>query len=131
MMKKRKFLYLIVGLIILSMIIGYNYMYKEHRNISTEKAEFNTTAEVLIKEYINDLETNINRYLDKIIQLKGTITEVDKESFTLNKVIVCYADSITLSSVENNSSVIVKGRNIGFDELLELIKLDQVTIINN
>lgn len=113
------------------MIIGYNYMYKEHRNISTEKAEFNTTAEVLIKEYINDLETNINRYLDKIIQLKGTITEVDKESFTLNKVIVCYADSITLSSVENNSSVIVKGRNIGFDELLELIKLDQVTIINN
>lgn len=130
-MNKRKFFYLISILAILSVVIGYNYMYKNHRNISAEKAEFVIEASDFIKEYNTDIETSITKYLDKTIQLKGEVTEVDVESFTLNNVIICYADSITLKKVKPNSVINVKGRSIGYDELLEYVKLDQVTIINN
>lgn len=130
-MSKRKFLYLISSLIVLSVYVGYNYMYKSHRDISKEKALFTMNSIELIKEYTANLETATATYLDKTIQLKGVVTEVDEESFTLNEVIVCYTDSITLLNIKNDSPIIVKGRNIGYDELLENIKLDQVTIINN
>jgi len=130
-MSKRKFLYLISSLIVLSVYVGYNYMYKSHRDISKEKALFTMNSIELIKEYTANLETATATYLDKTIQLKGVVTEVDEESFTLNEVIVCYTDNITLLNIKNDSSIIVKGRNIGYDELLENIKLDQVTIINN
>ncbi len=106
-------------------------MYKSHRDISKEKALFTMNSIELIKEYTANLETATATYLDKTIQLKGVVTEVDEESFTLNEVIVCYTDSITLLNIKNDSPIIVKGRNIGYDELLENIKLDQVTIINN
>ena len=47
-MKKRKLIYLITFLVLLSGVIGYNYMYKEHRNISKEKAAFNLLSKELI-----------------------------------------------------------------------------------
>ena len=130
-MNKRKFFYFISVLVVMSVVIGYNYMYKNHRDISSEKAKFVIEAPDFIKEYNTALERSITKYLDKTIQLKGAITDIDAESFTLNKMIICYADSITLKSIKRNSIINVKGRNIGYDELLDLIKLDQVTIINN
>ena len=39
-MRKRKYLVVFLLILILSVIIGYNYMYKEHRDISSEKADF-------------------------------------------------------------------------------------------
>lgn len=115
----------------MSVIIGYNYMYKDHRDISSEKASFNTTADVLIKEYASDIDASVKKYLDKTIQVKGKVTEIEQESFTINNAIVCYADSTMIVQLKNNFEILVKGRNIGYDEILDLIKLDQVTIINN
>jgi len=106
-------------------------MYKSHRDISKEKAAFTMKSSELIKEYTTNLTAATATYLDKTIQLKGLVTGVDDESFILNEVVICYTDSLTLVSVKSNSIITVKGRNIGFDELLENIKLDQVTIINN
>lgn len=105
-------------------------MYKDHRDISTEEALFTKTSKELIEEYQNDLEKSATKYLDKTIEVKGKITDVESDSFTLNDAIVCYTDSITIKKIYLNAEIIVKGRCIGYDELLEYIKLDQVTIIN-
>ena len=130
-MRKRKTLISISVFIILSVIIGYNYMYKDHRNISTEKAQFSMTSKSLISEYQNDLESTTTKYLDKTIEVEGEITDIENVSFTLNNFIVCYTDSVTIKKIKLATEIKVKGRSIGYDELLEFIKLDQVTIINN
>jgi uncharacterized protein YacL len=129
-MIKRKGVYIISVIIILSLVVGYNYMYKNHRNIEEEKAVFQTKAKTLQKEYASDIDTATKKYIDKTIEVSGRITEIDIDNFTLDKVIVCYADKGTLQVVRLLSDVRVKGRSIGYDELLEIIKLDQVIITN-
>ena len=130
-MNKRKFFYLIIILVLLSGIIGYNYIYKSHRNISEEKATFTFLTVDFIKEFNTDIESSVEKYLDKTLQLKGKVTEIEQGNFMLDDVIVCYTDSITLLKIKKDKVINVKGRSIGYDELLDLIKLDQVTITNN
>lgn len=129
-MRKRKYLLFFLFILILSIIIGYNYMYKEHRDISSEKADFTLTSKELMNEYKIDLDDATTKFLDKTIQLDGIVTDVESDNFTLNDVIICYTDSITIQNINITEEVKVKGRSIGYDELLEYIKLDQVTIIN-
>jgi hypothetical protein len=105
-------------------------LYKDHRNIATEKALFTKIAKELIDEYQNDLQTTTTKYLDKTIEINGKVTDVENENLTLNNAIVCYTDLITIKEIKVNTDIKVKGRSIGYDELLGLVKLDQVSIIN-
>ena len=105
-------------------------MYKNHRDISQENAMFKIESKEFIREFSIDINAAVDKYLDKTIELKGEITEIEKDNFILNNTIVCYADSIALLQISVSEAFIVKGRIIGYDELLEQIKLDQVTIIN-
>ena len=130
-MRKRKYLVVSLLILILSVIIGYNYMYKEHRDISSEKADFTLTSQDLVNEYQIDLDEATAKYLDKTIELSGKVTDVESDNFTLNNVVICYSDSLTIQSLNITDNIKAKGRSIGYDELLEYIKLDQVTIINH
>lgn len=105
-------------------------MYKNHRNIEKEKAVFKTESNELQKEYLDDILIATNKYIDKTIEVSGKVTEVDSDNFTLDNAVVCYANESTLQKIKLLNKVSVKGRSIGYDELLELIKLDQVIIIN-
>jgi superfamily I DNA and RNA helicase len=113
----------------LSGVLGYNYIYKEHRNISFEKAEFHLTSKDLIEDYQLNVDKATTKYLNKVVQISGKITDVENDNFTIDDVIVCYSDSVTIQSLKINITVTMKGRNIGYDELLENIKLDQSSII--
>ncbi len=130
-MTKRKFYYLLSILILLSGVIGYNYIYQEHRNIAKENAQFIKESKDLIDEYQNDIETTTTKYLDKTIEIVGKVTAIDTDNFTLNNGIICYTDSLTMRKIKLATVIKVKGRSIGYDELLEYIKFDQITLINN
>ena len=106
-------------------------MYKDHRDISTEKAQFTKKSKELVDEYQTNIEATTTKYLDKTIEIEGRITDIESDNFTLNNAIVCYTDSITIQKIKIDRTLKVKGRSIGYDELLEYIKLDQVIIINN
>lgn len=114
-----------VGLISAFLIL--NYIYKDHRDISSEEAAFTVEASEMIKEFTTAPEESSNKYLDKTVLIKGTISEIEEDAFVLESVIYCYADSLTLSTLQTADEVEAKGRFIGFDELLETIKIDQVT----
>lgn len=130
-MRKRKYLLLFFLILILSVIIGYHYLYKDHRDISTEKAQFTKNSKELIDEYQKNFQATTTKYLDKTIEVEGNVTDVENDSFTLNNTIVCYTDSVTIKEIKLATEIKVKGRSIGYDELLDYIKLDQVTIIKN
>ncbi len=117
------FLVLILGLFFI-----YKYLYHEHRDIATETPSYSVTVNQLLKEFTQD-ETKANsKYLDKSISIKGKITSVDKANKTIvldEKVFVILINS---TDVKLNSEVLVQGRLIGYDSLLEEIKLDQAQI---
>ena len=127
---KQKYSYICVAILILSLIIVYNYIYKNHRNIADEKPKFKVESKVFGKEFLIDPEKATIKYIDKIIQVSGKVTEIENDNFTLDNIIVCYTDNMTIKKIAKNISLTIKGRSIGYDELLEIIKLDQVIIIN-
>ena len=114
--------------LILMLFLGYKYLYHEHRDIATEKAVYSVTVNQILKEFVAD-ETKANaKYLDKSITVKGKITTIDSVTNSVvldEKVFVLFTNS---TNVKLNENIVVQGRLIGYDSLLEEIKIDQAQI---
>jgi hypothetical protein len=119
-----------VGLLVVIVIVflSYSYLYQDHRDISNEKAVFSITGTKILKEFsIDESKANL-KYLDKTIAIKGKITNFDTKNNTIvidEKVFVLLKK---ISVVKQSEVIIVQGRVIGYDSLLEEIKLDQAEI---
>jgi hypothetical protein len=124
---KKYLTYLVVVALIVS--LSYSYVYKKHRKIQNEKAMFTLTTEQIFNEFqINKIIAN-DKYLDKVIIVSGSITNIDLIKIELNNKLLSYL-------IENDSilkkvgdKITIKGRCIGFDELLEIVKIDQSVIL--
>lgn len=123
---KKKIL-LIISIVAILLIFAYNYIYQDHRDISKETAEYTVTASNLVQDFINNTSSTQDKYLNKTLEVTGTITNQDANSVTLNNAVFCSLSTPT--KVTLNSTITIKGRCIGFDDLLEEVKLDQSIII--
>lgn len=119
----RKYLLLIVLLVI--MIIGYNYVYKEHRNIQSESPEHILTSAALISTFNSNISQAEKKYLNKTLEVSGIVSEINNNSLTLNGKIFCQFQNQIKKHIILKDSIVIKGRCIGYDALLEEIKLDQ------
>ena len=119
---------IIFGVLIVCMLVGYKYLYHEHRNIANEEAAFTISVNDLLKDFtVNESKANA-KYLDKSIAVKGKITSIDNVNKSLvidEKVFVLLTNTTNLKV---NEEVSIQGRLIGFDSLLEEIKIDQAQI---
>lgn len=130
-MKKNKILFLLVILIVSGFFV-YNYIYKSHRDIGSEEASFTLTVEILANDFkTNEAEAN-TKYLDKTINIKGTITEIDiaSNAVIIDKYLFAGFQEKISNDLKVGTAISIKGRFIGYDELLEEYKIDQATIIN-
>ena len=72
---KRIIIALLAGLVVAGGIVYFVYN-KPHRDVATEEAEYVLTADELFDEYEADEEAANAKYLDKTVQVSGTISEV-------------------------------------------------------
>ena len=119
---------LIIALLAITIIayFGYNYIYQDHRNISKEDADYTINASEFITEFVSDSEIAQTKYLNKTIVINGNITAQTNKSITLNNIIFC--SLLEINKISKDSVVTMKGRFIGYDDLLEEIKLDQCSL---
>lgn len=118
--------WIILLIVFVLAIIAYNYIYQEHRDIKSEKAEYSVSSLDLINEFAINSSDAEKKYLNKTIEVKGNITEINGYDLTLDDNIFCqFNDEIKVPS----KSINIKGRFIGYDNLLEQIKLDQCNIL--
>ncbi len=108
-------------------VATYKYVYQKHRNIEVTKADFRSLPEELYYEFLKDGNVATKKYLNKIITVTGIVSEQDPESITLNDKILCYL-SINMNK-KCKTVITIKGRCIGFDELLEVVKLDECSLV--
>ncbi|MDO5969807.1 hypothetical protein Q4Q35_08305 [Flavivirga aquimarina] len=123
-MKKWKILIILIGLC----IAAYLYIYKDHRNIETEAPVFTVTASLISSEFSKTPLESEKKYLNKTILVSGVISEVNQNDLTLNDIVFCQFSN-SVNSLKIESKIKIKGRVIGYDDLLEQIKLDQCLII--
>ena len=70
-------------------IISYQYIYQDHRDISSEKVDSSLLSSELIDSFKNNSKSAEQNYLNKTIIVSGIITEQSKATITLDDVIFC------------------------------------------
>ncbi len=127
----KKIIIVLVSIIALALIGLYFYTYKSHRDISTEEADFTFNSSQLQSDFdANDSLFNA-KYADKTMEIYGKITAIDLQNNAImldEKIAVTFTDSISDNS-KISDSIYIKGRYVGFDDLLEEFKIDQAIII--
>ncbi len=121
---------IIIGIVVLFaiLLVSYKYLYHAHRDISNEKPIFSVTATQILQDFLLDEPKANLKYLDKSITVTGKITNIDSKNNTLvidEKVFVLMKKN---SDVKQNEVITIQGRVIGYDSLLEEIKIDQAEI---
>lgn len=120
----------ILGLLIIATVIGYNYIYQDHRDIEKEVAEFSMNAEEISVLFLENAKATEQKLLNKTVEVSGLISDINTNDITIDDKVFCQFSSGTQTSKNKNATIKIKGRVIGYDDLLEQVKLDQCTIIN-
>ncbi len=124
-MKKKRIFLLLILFLVLGGFVTYNYVYQDHRDIKSETSQIEITAPYLLEQFKTN---NGDALLNKTLTVTGVITDVEDGAVTID-------ESVHASFVENstrlnkNEKVKIKGRCIGYDELFEIVKLDQCSPI--
>ena len=113
------------------MTCAYFYiMYGGKRDLESEKPTFTITTIELSKEYSSNIDASNKKYLEKAVAISGKIVSVKDKEVILENAIVCNLKNAD-TSLKENQQVTIKGRVVGYDDLMEEIKLDQCFIIKN
>jgi hypothetical protein len=130
-MKKLKIIGLSLLLVALVGFTAFNYvMHGGARNLASEDTAFTVTSKNISTEFNANLEMSNKKYLEKAIAITGLVTAVNDTVVTLDNTIICNLKSPD-SSIKKDQAVTVKGRVVGFDDLMGELKLDQCFIIKN
>lgn len=127
---KKKILLIGVLLLVGVSVKLYFYMYKDHRDVSTEEAKFAVTVADLQSQFVKDVVSSNAKYLDKAIEVSGIVTSIDAAGHSVvldEKLSAVFLDS-TLAGVALQKSVRIKGRFLGYDDLLEELKMDNASL---
>lgn len=100
-----------IGLISLGIIlfIGYGMYNKPHVNVEKEKAELVIRADRLIEDFQNNESEANTKYVDKILQLEGTVSRISFEN--------------------GNGFVTLKGQNEGSGVLCQMMPVENKNIL--
>ncbi|MEN2413321.1 OB-fold protein [Flavobacterium mesophilum] len=131
MNKKIKIIVSIVLAIGLITFFGYNYvMHGGARNLANEETDFTVSSASITTEFMDDLDAANKKYLENAVAIKGKITAINAKEIILDNTIICNFKNQDLS-IKEGQIVTVKGRIIGYDDLMGEVKLDQCFIIKN
>ncbi|WP_299225231.1 hypothetical protein [uncultured Psychroserpens sp.] len=126
-MRKRIIVLLVL---LLTVIVGYNYIYQDHRDIKNEVAEYSISSNEIALMFFENATRSEQKLLNKTIEVSGAISEINVGEVTIDDKIFCQLSNKTLTLTKGDEHIKIKGRVIGYDDLLEQVKLDQCIILN-
>ncbi|HMI06652.1 MAG TPA: hypothetical protein VK528_03830 [Flavobacterium sp.] len=127
---KKKILFLLAVIIISGAFFGYKFLYHDHRDVSTEDASFTISVKALQDQFVSNDSLANAKYADKTIEIYGKVTAIDLAS---NAITIDEKLSAVMKekpkAIKAGDAIKVKGRFVGYDDLLEELKMDQVSIL--
>ena len=123
--KKNKLVIIIVLVIAFGVGAIYAYVMKAPAKIESKKVDFSGTSDQLLIKILEDPAA----WQDKIVVISGKVTSIDDNGILLSASIYCQLkDTTVLKKINPTNDISLKGRIIGYDDLLEELKLDQCII---
>ena len=103
----------------------YKYSMQPPEAIESKKVDFTGSSDAFLAEVQKDFSV----WQDKVVVLTGVITNSDDSGITLSSQIYCqFREDVNTSAIQKDQQITLKGRVIGYDDLLEELKLDQCII---
>ena len=130
MSKKTK---IIAFLLVIVLVASFTWLYVFYggaRDLATEESEFTLSSKVITGEFASDVAKATLKYSDKAIVISGKVTAVSDSTVTIDNTIICNF-KIPDTNIKNEQSISVKGRLVGFDDLMGELKLDQCSVNKN
>tara|TARA_R110000751_G_scaffold306182_1_gene424048 strand:+ start:454 stop:870 length:417 start_codon:yes stop_codon:yes gene_type:complete len=124
-MRKRIIVFIVILIVA---IISYMYIYQDHRNIKNEVAQYKLTSNEIALQFSENYKNIETKYLNTTIEVTGKVSENDSNSITLDDKVFCQFNKTIKRTVVYDSKIKIKGRVIGYDDLLQQVKLDQCSI---
>lgn len=131
----KKIIVFLIVLFIIIAIAGYFYLYQDHRDVSTTDAVNSFKSSNLVEIFQDADQENDKLILDQVILVSGIATSNSSGSVTLDNKIFIELDSKNYKTsnyvINKNQSYTIKGRCLGYDDLLDEVKIDQAVIITD
>ena len=118
----------IITFLLVFSVIGfafYSYVMQPPTIIENKKIDFTGSADELLLKITDHTE----EWQDKIVVVSGEVSSSDDKGIMLSRKIYCQLKQVTdLQKINPSNNISLKGRIIGYDDLLEELKLDQCII---
>ena len=122
---------LITAVVLFALIvIVYNYLYKSHRDIATENVSYSVSVQNVYNSFKQNDSLANKKYVDKTIEIYGKITNIDLPSkiITVDEKLIARFTKNVPNNLKLKSFIVLKGRLVGYDDLLGEIQMDQCTV---
>jgi hypothetical protein len=129
-MKKLHTIGIVLATAVILLLLTLSYIYKQHRNVANEPAEYSSTGHDFHQLFIENSIEATPLYQDKTVSLTGQVTSLGEGSLVLDNGVRCYFADELIADVSLEDRITVKGRCLGYDELLEEVKVDQCVLVD-
>ncbi|MBC5837314.1 OB-fold protein [Flavobacterium muglaense] len=128
-MKKLKRIIIAITILLLIGLSTYYYiMHAGARDLSAEESAYTVTAKDITIEFNTNIDDSNKKYLEKPIAITGIVTALTPTQITIDKTVICNLKN-PQTNIEIDQLISLKGRVIGYDDLMEEVKIDQCIII--
>jgi hypothetical protein len=119
----------ILAVILVLCFFSYDYvMTSGARDLTKEEPEFMVTSNDISAEFTANVAVATKKYSDKAIAITGIVTATSGIEVILGHSIICNMQEVD-PTIQKNQKVTLKGRVVGYDDLMGEIKLDQCLVI--
>jgi hypothetical protein len=105
-------------------------MHGGERDLATEAVDYAVSSHDINAEFTTNIDASNKKYLEKAVEITGAITSINANEVIIDTSIICNLKQ-PRQQFTIGQKVVVKGRIVGYDDLLGDLKLDQCTIIKN
>lgn len=121
----KKIIAIAVVVIGIAGLAGYNYvLHGGARNLSNEDAAYTVSSKNITTEFSANVDTANKKYLEKAIVIKGIVTKITGKEIIIDNTIICNIKELD-PTIQTGQTITLKGRVVGYDDLMGEIKLDQ------
>ncbi len=125
----------LIGIILIAIIIGggvaYYLLNKPHKSAEGIKPVATLTAEELFTQYSTDAAGSDAKYLDKVLEVSGTVSNVSVNELNETKVALSTSDMLAeiafimkkgenIESLKTGTNIALKGICVGYNTDVEL-----------
>ena len=136
-MRRKLLIQIFILLAAIVMVAGYLIYNKPHRNILDEEAKFSLSLVEMNEEFLVDEDAAYKKYFNQVVEISGTAVSIDEKANKRYDVVLKSREIIANGELISpdvqpakliEQEVLLKGLFIGYDNLLEEIKLSECSI---